>query len=699
MQQAPMQVPRIRRLASVTDLGGAVLVNAVRKKAASPDAAIGSAASAPRAAKIRVFLVTADDGLWPQIGTRLEREFILKQVDTIEELHASTEPGEAAIIIWDARGHANHAQGISDLQRHSPRLALVVIDAATGADAWVTPLKHRQIAAVVALPIEDAQLSAAIAAAREELHARTALLGASGQLASPSRLGPRRWPFVPLFMALGALLLGAAAYYWISRVPPPTTAPASAKTPAPSTAPTPSSSTDDTVFNLLEKARQAMLDRRFIDPPDGSALTLYREVLKYDPANGEAQQALQRLAQVLFARVQSSLDERKYDIALQALETARSISPGDPRLAALDARVATVRAEVGPAQIQAAINAKSFDRAAQLLDEAARAKLIGAAKLAQLRDALLQSRSASDVERLVKLIDTRLQQDKLVDPRDDSAAYYLQQARTAGASDAELQAPSQELSKRLLQAARTAIDQRQLADVDRWLAEARSDGAAAQAVAALQNDLTAARKAQAKEKAAESQLLEAARARLAQGKLVAPDKDNALYYLDQLRSTDPHSPDLQPLSQAVQTQIIARAAAALDSADLASADTLLHLAAGIGASPDLDALRDRLAQRKLANAAAAGAPATQLIVTKSLKVDYPLSALRDGTEGWVDLAYSVTTKGTVADIKVINASPRGVFEEAAEAALSRVRYKPVIRNGVPVTLRSNLRIKFQMAKQ
>ena len=58
-------------------------------------------------------------------------------------------------------------------------------------------------------------------------------------------------------------------------------------------------------------------------------------------------------------------------MALQALETARSIDPDDERLPALDARIESLRSELGPAQIQAALNAKNFDRALQLLDEAA----------------------------------------------------------------------------------------------------------------------------------------------------------------------------------------------------------------------------------------------------------------------------------------------------------------------------------------
>ena len=120
------------------------------------------------------------------------------------------------------------------------------------------------------------------------------------------------------------------------------------------------------------------------------------------------------------------LDERKFDVALQSLETARSIDPGDSRLAALDERIATLRAEFGPAQILAAINAQNFDRAAQLIDEAARSKSLSNAKLGPAaRGTAPPAPEESDVANLVKLIDTRLQQDKVLEPRNDSAVYYL----------------------------------------------------------------------------------------------------------------------------------------------------------------------------------------------------------------------------------------------------------------------------------
>ena len=137
-----------------------------------------------------------------------------------------------------------------------------------------------------------------------------------------------------------------------------------------------------------------MRDRHFIDPADGSALSLYRSALVLDPASGEARQGLQRLGGDICSRaLQSALDERQFDAALQALETARSINPEDTRLPAFDERIARMRAELGPAEISAAINAQNFDRAAQLIDGAARPKSVSEQKLNQLREELRRHRA------------------------------------------------------------------------------------------------------------------------------------------------------------------------------------------------------------------------------------------------------------------------------------------------------------------
>jgi protein TonB len=456
---------------------------------------------------------------------------------------------------------------------------------------------------------------------------------------------------------------------------------------------------DEKVDLLIEKAGQAMLDRHFIDPADGSALTLYRSALLLDPNNGEAHQGLQRLAEILFTRAQSALDERKFDVALQALETARSINPGDRRLSTLDERIASLRAEFGPAQILATINAQNFDRAAQLIDEAARTKSLNSAKLAQLRDELRRRHQEFDVANYVKLIDTRLQQDKLVEPRNDSAAYYLIQARAAGAGAAALQPQSQEIYRRLTQAEHAAIDQRRFADADRLLADLHTYGVPAASIASLQHDLSAARSQQAAAAPEQPQYLDLAQSRLAQGKLTEPDNDSALYYVNQLRATDPKNSGLPKMSSAVQAQILEQARAALDSTQPARAEALLQMAAGLGASADLTALNQRLAQLKQSAAGPQEVLEASLTRAKPIELDYPSDALRRNIEGWVDVSYVVTAEGKVTAIKVVDASPKGVFDAAATRALTRTRYKPPTPGGKSLAVSTKLRISFRVTSK
>ena len=678
--------------------------------AASQPAEPNSAHTAKRA-KLSVLLVTGDDLLWPQIGAHLNSEMVLKQVDSVDELLTTTPAGQPAVVLWDARGQTDAATALSRLQLHSPCFAVVALDDPGSAAAWTNPIALRQIIAQVAIPVLPDELKAAIDSGREEVSARTALLGGDGMRGAvspgaaahggvmlPAPSNARQSPWLPAAIIAGVLIAAVGAFLLVRHNAGVKPAPAASPIAAPQPAGKVSAAADEKVDLLIEKAQQAMLERHFIDPADSSALALYRRALALDPDNGEAHQGLQRLAEILIARVQSALDERKFDMALQSLESARSINPADGRLAALDERITSLRAEFGPAQILAAINAQNFDRAALLLDEAARSKSLSNGKVAQLRDELRRRHEEADAANFLKLIDTRLQQDKLTEPRNDSAAYYLTQARAAGVSAAALQPLSQEIYKRLLLSARTAIDQRRFTDADRLLVDLRSVGAATAAIAGLQHDLVAARGQQSAPAAGQPQSLDLAQSRLAQGKITEPDNDSALFYVNQLRAADPKNAALPRLASTVQAAILDQARAALDVAQPAKADALLQLAAGLGPSADLAALTQRLAQTKQAAPGIPEVAEATLTRVKGIQVDYPPDALRKNVEGWVELEYVVTADGKVASITAVNSNPPGVFDAAAIRALSRVRYKPVLQGGKPAAVGTKIRIAFKLSK-
>jgi hypothetical protein len=632
---------------------------------AAPETAERPVLQSVKKSKLSVLLVTEDDSLWPQVSADLAANLIPKQLDSIDELINTTPSGQAAIVLWDARNHPEPASVLSRLNLHSSRFAIVALDAAGSADAWTLPVQHRQVVVHVSLPIIADELSSALDGAQEEVNSRLALLGDGSAPLAIELASPKKPWLVPA--VIGGVLIAAVGAYLLSRhsssdVKPAAIAsatrndsavpPAAVKSPA---------DADEKVDALIEKAQQAMLDRHFIDPLAGSALSLYREVLVIKPDNGEARQGLQRLSEILMARVQSALDDRKFDVALQFLETARSIDASDKRLIALDEKIASLRAELGPAQILAALNAQNFDRAAQLIDEAARTKALPPAKLAQLRDEVHRRRDEFEASRLLKLVDMRLQQDHVIEPHNDSAVYYLDQAKQAGASGAALQGQAQEVLKRLAQMMRAAIQQRNFSDADRILTEAHGIGATQAAVNSLQRELNAARNSLAAQKPEQPQYLELAQTRLAQGKLTDPDNDSALFYVSQLRAADPKSNGLAQISGSLQSQILDRARASIEAGDIDKAEALLQKAGSLGASPDLDAMNDRIRQRR-AGGGLLQMPEQSLTRLNKLDVQYPSRALQSNLEGWVELSYTVGADGSVSNIKILNSTPARTFE-------------------------------------
>lgn len=67
-----------------------------------------------------------------------------------------------------------------------------------------------------------------------------------------------------------------------------------------------------------------------------------------------------------------------------------------------------------------------------------------------------------------------------------------------------------------------------------------------------------------------------------------------------------------------------------------------------------------------------------------IEPDYPPPAERRGIEGWVKVQFSITSTGRVTDVMVVDATPRGVFEDASIEAVRRWLYNPKIEDGIAV---------------
>jgi protein TonB len=63
---------------------------------------------------------------------------------------------------------------------------------------------------------------------------------------------------------------------------------------------------------------------------------------------------------------------------------------------------------------------------------------------------------------------------------------------------------------------------------------------------------------------------------------------------------------------------------------------------------------------------------------------YPQRAAEQGIEGYVELSFTVTETGSVEDPVVIDAMPKGIFDDVAKRAVLRFKYKPRMEDGKPI---------------
>ncbi len=81
--------------------------------------------------------------------------------------------------------------------------------------------------------------------------------------------------------------------------------------------------------------------------------------------------------------------------------------------------------------------------------------------------------------------------------------------------------------------------------------------------------------------------------------------------------------------------------------------------------------------------------------TRYVAPTYPPQALARGVEGEVRVRLTINTEGRVATAEIVSASPPGVFETAALAAVRRWRFDPVMRGGRPIEASITATIRFR----
>ncbi|OLB14334.1 MAG: hypothetical protein AUH10_04235 [Gammaproteobacteria bacterium 13_2_20CM_66_19] len=667
---------------------------------------------------VDVTVVTSRDDFLLELGQALGGQAGVRPVESPDEaLQSMAGSKRAQMLVIDARAVENVRAAVEAAEVRVPRAVILVFAEAAAEKQLAAALKGTSVFAVLPAEIEarktQAVLEAAMAQAAQgkagaALRAGAAdvpltigafrprgastddeegaqkpnlvLIGAA--VAATAVVGGAFWYFMP---GSGFSTRGAAPAAATHAAPPAAVTAAATESPGgASAAASEALLVQGKVDDLLEKARLAMHERRYTEPAGDNALLYYRSAIAQDPHNGEALDGLSRVAGVLAGRVEDAISSGHLDEAALTLASFKSAAPNDLRSGPLEQRLSS-------AQMSKALTDGNFERAAALLRQAQQSGSSAPDQIARWRSDLARRQDEARVQRLAGLIADRIRDGKLTDA-EDSAKIYLQQLESSAPSSASTQRAVHDLSAAYLKKARDAAIAGNSTEQERWLNEARGLGMKPADIGALQRELAGAR--QKAVQADAERALRLARAALREGRLTDPGEGSAASYLSQLQSSDPANAALPDLGRELAARLLERARAAVLAGKSADAD--LAQAKRWGADPkDVQAVQ-QLGAPVAKTSVDTASLASSLKRLRASPPDYPPSALTQRITGNVTLEFTVSTSGEPRDVHVVEATPPGIFDQAAINAVKHWRYAPLLVNGAAMEVPVRTRMRFEL---
>jgi TonB family protein len=653
---------------------------------------------------VDIVAITQRDDFLIELGEAILGQAAVQPVDSIAAaLGQLAKSRRSQVLAIDTRDVADVRAAVEQAALEAPHAVTMLFAAAEAEKAVGAAIKGLKVQAVLPLPLDMRKASAALETAFAEAANRKPTLLHSPDIQAlalapeiqltlePPQAGSiGRW----VAAVVGLIVLAAGVGWWWYTQPRAAAAPRAADRAAEQGIDQPllaeTGVLQGDVDELLEKARQALRDRRFAQPPGDNALLYYRSALAKDPASAEARDGVQRVAAALFTHFEESLNSAHLDDAALTLASLRVATPQDSRLAGLELRVAS-------AQISRAVEDGNFDRASAVVREAQLSGLVPADQLARWRADIAHRQDDSRITRLAALVTDRIRDGKLDDPPQDSARTYVEQLKQAGPANIMTQRAVHDLASAYLGKAREAAFAKNSVEVDHWLQEARDAGANAAEVEAIRHESLSAQR----QKAIESdRLLGLFHDRLRDGKLSDPAQDSAAYYLTQLQASDPSNAALPQADHDLAAKLLERARNLIATGKGgAMTDADLSLARRYGADPrEVSAVQQLEASRSAAatapartadassssaSASSSGPPPPPKLL-RYVQPEFPPKAVEQNLAGDVTVRFIIDVNGDPRDVRVVEATPPGVFDHAAINAVKRWHYQPTVLDGKPV---------------
>lgn len=398
--------------------------------------------------------------------------------------------------------------------------------------------------------------------------------------------------------------------------------------------------------SLVEMAELAFAAGRIAEPEFDSALGYYTVALEQDPSSVAAAGGIARVVSYLLSQAETALFRNDWETARKHANVVLGVQPRN----------------AGATEIMAKANRSQ--RVQQLTERA----------LAQFSNG------------------------RLVSPAGDNAAQTYQEIL---GMDPGNQAATQGLNtvvQRLMANAQSAAIAGDTVQAERFMIQVRALDPRAAGLA--ETERSTRQVEHGMEDGASQQDLIAASAALQEDRLMPPEPNNAYDLFKQVLQRSPDSEAAQRGIGLVRAALIDRTRAYLTAGNIVASEAAFADAERAGVAQDqLAALRAEIGRAERLASSRAG-QFDRVYSIKDLKVlrqvapNYPPIAAKRGSEGWVDVEFTVTETGEVRDPQVIGSSST-VFDRAAIMALNRWLFEPVNEGGEPVPVRARLRFSFR----
>ncbi len=405
------------------------------------------------------------------------------------------------------------------------------------------------------------------------------------------------------------------------------------------------------------------------------------------------------VAQAL-ADAEAAMLESRIDDAVIALERVRSADPGNSRLPFLSAQLAQLQLRAFLTEAREAIREERFEDASVAIEAARALELPDYTEIEAAQTELSNALSAQQIDDMLAMANTRLNDGELLEPANDNARYYFEMALASEPENAAARQGLSVIASKLALQARSETDDGNLDAAEKLLVDANALdpdnselAAAITALAAKRDEIAeqrrqaqARRKAEADRKEAEARAAAERKAEqeraaaLAAAEATAQEASELPADAEANSGTNETTTDDAPVAETDTVTEATASAATGDAANAGGTET--------GQSDGVDAQN--------AESTLTPTSVTALKRTKYVAPKYPRAAERRNLSGWVDVVFTVDRSGLVKDVEVRDSEPGETFVNSAIKAISKWEFEPVIENGEVVEKRAGVRLMFAL---